>query len=113
MQGEANSIYFKTGAIIICLLLSHAVFAHTINYALEKAPVGNVIWYYLKLGFKHIVPQGLDHILFVAGLCLLCGVAYVGTRRSWQHGSRRRNIHGITNSGERKVALWVRQHCSK
>ena len=53
------------------MLLSHAVFAHTINYALDKAPVANVVWYYLKLGFQHIVPQGLDHILFVAGLCLL------------------------------------------
>jgi hypothetical protein len=46
-------------------------FAHTINYALEKAPTGDVVWFYLKLGFQHIIPQGFDHILFVAGLCLL------------------------------------------
>lgn len=46
-------------------------YAHTINYALEKAPAGNVFWYYLKLGYTHILPQGFDHILFVAGLCLL------------------------------------------
>ena len=26
---------------------------------------------YLQLGFVHIVPRGLDHILFVLGLCLL------------------------------------------
>lgn len=26
---------------------------------------------YLQLGFSHIVPKGLDHILFVLGLCLL------------------------------------------
>lgn len=45
--------------------------AHTINYALEKAPAGDVIWYYLKLGITHIVPFGLDHILFVVCLCLL------------------------------------------
>lgn len=45
--------------------------AHTINYALENAPVGDVVWYYLKLGFQHIIPAGVDHILFVAGLCLL------------------------------------------
>ena len=45
--------------------------AHTINYALEKAPAGNVFWYYLKLGFTHILPEGFDHILFVCGLCLL------------------------------------------
>jgi hydrogenase/urease accessory protein HupE len=26
---------------------------------------------YLRLGFKHIVPEGADHILFVLGLCFL------------------------------------------
>ena len=45
--------------------------AHTINYVLEKAPTEFVIWFYLKLGFTHIIPQGFDHILFVTGLCLL------------------------------------------
>lgn len=58
--------------LIFCALL--ACFyghAHTINYALEKAPVHEVAAYYFKLGFLHIVPQGLDHILFVVGLCLL------------------------------------------
>jgi HupE / UreJ protein len=45
--------------------------AHTINYALEKAPAQHVIWYYLALGFSHIIPEGIDHILFVVGLCLL------------------------------------------
>ncbi len=45
--------------------------AHTINYVLEKAPTNDVIWFYLKLGFTHIIPEGFDHILFVTGLCLL------------------------------------------
>jgi len=45
--------------------------AHTINYALEKAPVQNVIWFYLQMGFTHIIPAGADHVLFVTGLCLL------------------------------------------
>jgi len=60
-------------AFILLLLLAAAsqAQAHTINYALEKAPAGNVFWYYLKLGFSHIIPQGFDHILFVSGLCLL------------------------------------------
>ncbi len=48
-----------------------STFAHTINYELEKAPTGDVVWYYLKLGIAHIVPYGLDHILFVVSLCLL------------------------------------------
>lgn len=47
------------------------VHAHTVNYALEKAPAGHVFLYYLKLGYLHILPNGFDHILFVTGLCLL------------------------------------------
>ncbi len=57
---------------VVLLLLSFApAGAHTINYALEKAPTNDVVWFYLKLGFTHILPQGFDHILFVCGLCLL------------------------------------------
>lgn len=58
--------------LCICLLLCvNNIYAHTINYALEKAPAGSVFWYYLKLGYMHILPNGFDHILFVTGLCLL------------------------------------------
>lgn len=32
---------------------------------------GEIVWQYLILGFTHIVPKGLDHILFVLGLFLL------------------------------------------
>ncbi len=56
----------------LLLLLPFAeMYAHTINYALEKAPVENVVWFYLKMGFTHIIPTGADHVLFVTGLCLL------------------------------------------
>ena len=55
-----------------CLLLLTAnAFAHTINYQMERAPSHEVMSFYLKLGMKHIIPDGLDHILFVVGLCLL------------------------------------------
>src|SRR3569833_181638 len=59
--------------LLVIFMLYSAVhlYAHTINYALEKAPAGSVFWYYLKLGFSHIIPNGFDHILFVSGLCLL------------------------------------------
>ncbi|HLY71423.1 MAG TPA: HupE/UreJ family protein [Puia sp.] len=53
------------------LLVYGPASAHTINYALEKAPMHHVVWYYLRLGFRHIIPDGFDHILFVAGLCML------------------------------------------
>ena len=35
-----------------------------------KKPTRTVLLYYLKLGFHHIIPGGLDHILFVSALCL-------------------------------------------
>ena len=62
-----RSIFFLS----LFLIVSSVVFGHTINYELEKAPTGNVIWYYLKLGYRHILPEGFDHILFVISLCLL------------------------------------------
>jgi hydrogenase/urease accessory protein HupE len=30
-----------------------------------------IAWRYAHLGFTHIVPSGLDHVLFVLGICLL------------------------------------------
>ena len=36
-----------------------------------RQSLGEVIANYIKIGFAHIVPKGLDHILFVAGLFLL------------------------------------------
>ncbi len=61
---------------IVCLLAALLLHqsqaaAHTVNYVLEKAPTGEVAWFYLKLGFNHIIPEGFDHILFVTGLCFL------------------------------------------
>jgi hypothetical protein len=59
------------GLCVLLLLIANNSYGHTINYSLEKAPTEHVILFYLKLGFSHILPQGLDHILFVIGLCLL------------------------------------------
>jgi len=56
---------------VVLIVIATPLFAHTINYALEKAPTDHVIWFYLQLGYTHILPQGFDHILFVVGLCLL------------------------------------------
>lgn len=53
------------------LVTGMQLYAHSINYALQDAPQGDVICYYLKLGYQHIIPAGADHILFVTGLCLL------------------------------------------
>ncbi|MBC7946594.1 MAG: HupE/UreJ family protein [Chitinophagaceae bacterium] len=72
MQKKKGNTIGKTAVMLFSFsLMTMPAFAHTINYALEKAPAGEVAWYYAKLGFTHIIPEGLDHILFVAGLCLL------------------------------------------
>jgi len=47
------------------------VLAHPINITMERAPTHYVIWFYLKMGITHIIPNGFDHILFVTSLCLL------------------------------------------
>lgn len=39
--------------------------------SLSPLPFGASLLTYLRMGFRHIVPQGLDHILFVLGLFLL------------------------------------------
>ncbi|HKH59564.1 MAG TPA: HupE/UreJ family protein [Flavitalea sp.] len=56
--------------VIACLSITQ-VRAHTINYALENLPVTDIAWFYLQLGVRHIIPEGLDHILFIAALCML------------------------------------------
>ncbi len=68
--GISNSLQ-KLIALLIVFFAATNVYAHTINYALESAPANHVVWFYLKLGFQHIIPEGFDHILFVVGLCLL------------------------------------------
>ncbi len=64
--------HFKTLLLLGAVLCAaNPVSAHTINYALENAPTQHVVWYYLQLGIRHIIPDGFDHILFVVSLCLL------------------------------------------
>jgi hypothetical protein len=46
-------------------------FAHVIVQELDKLSGTDVAWVYLKLGYNHILPLGLDHILFVLSLFML------------------------------------------
>jgi len=63
----------RTKALLACtaMLFAANAMAHTVNYAMEKAPTHEVVGFYMQLGIRHIVPDGMDHILFVVGLCLL------------------------------------------
>jgi len=53
------------------LLLHQGVFAHAAIIDLEKMSRTDTALLYLKLGYQHILPLGLDHILFVLSLFLL------------------------------------------
>ena len=58
-------------ALLLLLLFTAPMFAHTVNYSMELKPVNDVVGFYLALGFQHILPYGVDHILFVLCLFLL------------------------------------------
>lgn len=58
------------GLLILFFLFSHQLFAHD-DGSLAKLSKTEVMSIYLQLGFKHILPLGLDHILFVLSLFLL------------------------------------------
>jgi hypothetical protein len=65
-------IYLRLPLLLICFFcISAAAQAHTINYDLAKLSKSGVFWAYLQLGYLHILPLGLDHILFVLSLFLL------------------------------------------
>lgn len=68
---QQRKINYKFCLVIFCFIVPLHAFSHNINYALEKAPVNDVVWFYLKMGVTHIIPLGYDHILFVISLCLL------------------------------------------
>jgi HupE / UreJ protein len=60
-------------AFIFLLLtpLAFSVFAHEGVTDLENLSRSETVWLYLGSGFMHIIPLGMDHILFI--LCLFLG----------------------------------------
>jgi hypothetical protein len=68
-----RNIYYSKllGITLLCLVGSHASFAHTVVGELEKMSGKDAAFLYLELGYTHILPLGLDHILFVLSLYLL------------------------------------------
>lgn len=56
-------------AFLLLIFLPQAIQAHSID--LKGFPTEDVARIYLELGFTHIIPLGLDHILFVVCLFFL------------------------------------------
>ncbi|HMC98563.1 MAG TPA: HupE/UreJ family protein [Ferruginibacter sp.] len=68
----ARSLITKfTGFTILFFLCVQPVQAHDVVGELEKMSSTDAAVLYLKLGYTHILPLGLDHILFVLSLFLL------------------------------------------
>lgn len=61
----------KNFIFISMMVFAGSVFSHPMDMNLEKISSSEVSWIYLQLGFTHILPLGIDHILFVLGLFLL------------------------------------------
>lgn len=59
------------GILLVLLLISQPLWAHVVVGELEKMSKTHAALVYLGLGYKHILPLGFDHILFILSLFLL------------------------------------------
>jgi len=57
-------------ALMALFSLPGIVFSHPIHDLANMSTI-DTGWVYVQLGFTHIIPYGLDHILFILGLFLL------------------------------------------
>ncbi len=58
-------------AVLAFFIIGQSAQAHVVVQELEKMSPTSAAWIYLKLGYHHILPFGMDHILFVLSLFLL------------------------------------------
>jgi hypothetical protein len=70
---KINFKYYARIALVLLALVitSKSLSAHVIVGELEKMSKSEAALLYLKLGYEHIIPLGLDHILFILSLFLL------------------------------------------
>ncbi len=68
---EPSSLNKSIGLLVLFFLISQSLWAHDVVGELESMSKTDAAILYLQLGFKHIIPLGFDHILFVLSLFLL------------------------------------------
>ena len=72
MKSKSLTGFLKLSVFtLIILFCSKTATAHDVVGELEKMSKTDAAILYLQLGFKHIIPLGFDHILFVLSLFLL------------------------------------------
>ncbi|GAA4015266.1 hypothetical protein GCM10022408_30760 [Hymenobacter fastidiosus] len=57
--------------LLALLLAPQLASAHVLDVDLSKLSRTDIVWTYIKLGYTHILPLGLDHILFVLSIFFL------------------------------------------
>lgn len=71
MQPGVKNYKKTAGLLLLALVVSQSLSAHVIVQELDNISKTDAVFLYLVLGFKHILPLGFDHILFVLSLFLL------------------------------------------
>ncbi|MES2329866.1 MAG: HupE/UreJ family protein [Bacteroidota bacterium] len=71
MHHKKNSVRLIAGWLLFGLSVSLPAMAHVAVRELDNLSKADAAIVYLVLGFKHILPLGFDHILFVLSLFLL------------------------------------------
>src|SRR5882762_501616 len=71
IQKNKTSCLRASLLLILFFLLNQPLWAHVVIHELEKMSKIDAAILYLQLGYKHILPLGFDHILFVLSLFLL------------------------------------------
>jgi HupE / UreJ protein len=71
MHNNRKYIFKVPAMLLLSFVLPQFLFAHDVVGELENMSKTDAAFLYLKLGFEHILPLGLDHILFVLSLYLL------------------------------------------
>ena len=66
-----NTVRYSAGCLLLALSITTPASAHVVVQELDNVSRGDAAMIYLVLGFKHILPLGFDHILFVLSLFLL------------------------------------------
>jgi hypothetical protein len=71
MRSNKSAPFYRYLAVTLMVLCcSQSLFAHDVE-GLSKLSKTEVLGIYLQLGYTHILPLGVDHILFVLSLFLL------------------------------------------